>query len=117
MATNTFLKSLVENQKEERFRPVFKLDVEETFPQGIEFKKISVGFKYEDGKLTEEMDSIKVVVSDVKSGENIQIKLPINTSIPEDILDKKNQPVRFTNLQGGRLDKGYWFKADTMEFI
>lgn len=118
MLNQNLLQQLKEKKKEV-FRPVFVLDVEQTFPEGMIFKDISLGYAYdrEKGERTEEIESLKVTVMDVRTEEKIVVKLPVDAQIPEDILDKKDEPVRFINLVGGKMQSGYWFKADGIEFI
>lgn len=118
MANNNLINAL-KDKKREVFFPKFVLDVEETFPQGMVFKDISLGFGYdqEKGERTEDVESFKVTVMDVRTEEKVTIKVPADAELPEDIMDRKNEPVRFINLLGGRLNKGYWLKADGIEFI
>ncbi|PAD94342.1 hypothetical protein CHH50_19155 [Terribacillus saccharophilus] len=95
------------------------LDVEATFLEGIIFKDIALGFGYdqEKGERTEDVESFKVTIMDVRTEEKVTIKVPADSEIPEDIMDRKNEPVRFINLLGGRLNNGgNWFKADGIEF-
>lgn len=118
--TNKNLINALKERKAERFFPKFVLDVEGTFTEGMIFKDISLGFGYdqEKGERTEDVESFKVTVMDVRTEEKIQIKVPADAELPNDIVDRKNEPVRFINLLGGRLNNGgYWFKADGIEFI
>lgn len=119
MSNLHILKTIQEGQKEERFFPVFVLDVEQTFPMGVRFKKVTVGFKFDNEakKVTEEMDSIQIFAEDIKTKEVVKVKLPINADIPEDIMDRTDSPIRFAGMTGGRHDKGFWFKADAIEFL
>ena len=119
MTNNKNLISALKEKKRDSFFPKFFLDVEGTFPEGVLFKDISLGFGFdsEKGERTEDVESFRVTVMDVRTEEKIVIKVPADSFIPEDVMEKKNEPVKFVNLLGGRLTKGYWFKADGVEFI
>lgn len=118
MSNNNLINQL-KDKKREVFFPKFLLDVEATFPEGMVFKDISLGFGYdqEKGQRTEDVETFRVTVMDVRTEERVTVKIPADAQIPDDILEKKNEPVRFANLLGGRLTKGYWLKADGIEFI
>jgi len=90
------------------------VNVEESFPKGIIFKKVEQAYAYdrEAKKSTNVKDGYQITATDVNTLEDITVKVPQGSEIPEGLESHVFKPISFLGMVGTRVDFKVYLKAD-----
>ena len=106
-------------QEQQRLRIMLepaKVNMKETFPEGMLFKKAELQYKFDREKkeLTDELEAIRITATDKATLEDFQVKVPLEVKQQVEHL-KPFQDVSFVNMTGTRVGYNTYLKADNVK--